>query len=205
MRVSLAWFLAVVAGCGFHPAGGGDDDVNPPGDGPPGGDAADAGDVDPTDGPDPDAPIDAAIDAPIDAPPPACPGSYNIVTSTGRYSFRPIAAQHAAAQADCNDDAAGRTHLATFESPGSFDDDLATINPGNSALPFIGASCGDIDCDNPDNWRWTTGVRVDDTLWEDSEPGGLAQTIASAIRNGGVWRVQSMSALETRPYICECD
>lgn len=202
MGVRFAWIL-VVAGCGFHPSGGGDDD-----DAPPTSDATDANDVDPTDG-DTDAPVDAAVDAavdaPIDAPPPACPGSYNIVTSSGRYSFRPVAMQHGVAQADCNDDASGRTHLATFEDAGAFDSDVATINPGNSAIPFIGASCGAIDCSDPANWMWNTGTRVDETLWEDSEPAGLAETIGAAVRNGGTWKIQSMSPLETRPYICECD
>lgn len=203
MGVRFAWIL-VVAGCGFHPGGGGDDDVNPPGDGS-GGDATDANDVDPTDAAT-DAPIDAAIDARVDAPLPACPGNYNIVTNTGRYKFQAVAMNHGLAEDDCNDDAPGRTHLATFENAGSFDIDLATINPGNSAIPFIGASCGDIDCNSPKNWRWATGVRVDESLWEDSEPGGIAETIGAAVRNSGTWKIQSMSAaIETRPYICECD
>jgi len=203
MGVRFAWIL-VVAGCGFHPSGGGDDDVNPPGDGP-GGDATDADDVDPNDA-DIDAPIDASIDAPIDAPPPACPGTYNIVTSTGRYKFQAVAMNHGLAEDDCDDDAPGRTHLATFENAGAFDSDISTINPGNSAIPFIGASCADIDCGNEQNWMWSSGVRVDESLWADSEPGGLAETIAAAVRESGNWKMQSMSAaLETRPYICECD
>lgn len=193
--------LLWVSSCGFHPAGPtpGDPDAPPPEDAPP-----DVDDAPAIDGP---APIDAPvpIDAAIDARPP-CPAGYNVATNSGRYALRHIAMQHGVAEADCNDDLPGRTHLATWETPGSFDPDLAILDPGNNAIVFVGAGCSGIDCADATRWMWNTGVRVDESLWEPGQPDNtLIDRIGVAVRTSGEWRLQNLGPTETRPYICECD
>jgi hypothetical protein len=203
--------LVAMAGCGFHPDGGGGGGEDAP-------EAADAPAGDPdgadVDAPDIDAPdIDAPdIDAPdIDAPDidarPMCPVGYNVLRPSGRYKFVPIAQQHALADLDCNDDLPGRTHLASFEVAGAFNADIGAINPGNSAIVYIGGVCGAVaDCALMASWSWNTGGLIDASLWEANQPNnGATQKALVTERPMGTWVINNTEATQTRPYICECD
>lgn len=204
MAVSRLTAVALVmAGCAFNPSGDGNGGADAPG-----GDAASS------DGGDSDAAVvDAqAIDAPvIDAPPPdarpMCPTEYDVVRPSGTYDFRQIAAIHFLAEADCEDDVPGRTHLATWEVPATFDADIAAINPGNNAVVFVGGECPDAaDCAVAANWTWVTGGLIDASLWGSMQPNnGFTQKKLTAQRPNGTWVLNNLEASQTFPYICECD
>jgi len=219
--------LITLTACGFNPSGSGTsgDDGGGGDDGPLAIDAAED-DGAAIDAP---APIDAAtidaptpIDAPaIDAAPPidaatidarpSCPVGYNVTFNGSLYAFRQIAAMYSVARADCGDDLAGRTHLATFEIAADLDPAVAAVNPGNNAQPFVGAVCADstADCTQMASWTWATGGAVDATLWATGQPNnGLTQKITDVERGmgpGGNWQLNNTEATQTRPYICECD
>lgn len=208
VKCLTALAIVVVGGCGFNPSGEG-----PLGDGDaPGVDADSGGDGAEADGAEidaavPDAPVDAAIDAlPIDARPP-CPTQYDVPRASGLYDFRQIAAIHFLAEADCADDLPGRTHLATWEVAAGFDDDIAAIDPGNSAVVFVGGICGDTaDCADMANWTWVTGGAIDASLWGPGQPNnGLTQKRLMTHRPNGTWVLNNIESSQTLPYICECD
>lgn len=200
-RSALVSLVATGAACGFNPEGEGhgtDDGL-----------AIDAPDTDDGDGPAEldAAPIDArVIDAPdLDARLP-CPVEYNVSTLHGNYSFRVVAAQHAVASADCADDLAGRTHLATFENEAAYDGDIAAVNPGDTAVPYVGGVCSAIDCAITTNWFWSTGSAIDPIIWKADQPNnGATQLVTVAEQVDGTWVLNNTEAFQTRPYICECD
>lgn len=201
----LAAVALVMAGCGFNPSGADDDlaDDDAPNDAAVG---DDGGEVDAAD-------IDAQIvDArEIDAPPPdarpMCPTQYDVVRPSGNYDFRQIAMIQFVAEADCADDLPGRTHLATWEVPATFDADIAAIDPGNSAVVFVGGTCPDAaDCAIAANWTWLTGGAIDVSLWGVMQPNnGLTQKRLMAHRPNGTWVLNNIESSQTFPYICECD
>jgi hypothetical protein len=144
MRGWLLSMTLAAAACGFHPAG----DVN--------GDDATA-DAAAADGPagDSPAPVDArVIDAvPIDARP-ACPAAYSVVSGGARYAYHAVLATITIAAADCDDDLAGRTHLATFEGS-DVEAVLTAVAAGPADTVYIGGRCDDaLDCDLRASWFW---------------------------------------------------
>ncbi len=157
---------------------------------------------DATDGPATDG---AATDA---APGTACPAGYATVHG-GRYALRHVAQLHGIAMADCGDDLFGRTHLATFEMAGDLDAVIAQLDPGNSATVFVGASCLPLSptaCAAPGGWTWVGGAVVASMLWQPGQPDNpLTETVALVQRESGTWRLNNVSSLSTRPYVCECD
>ncbi|HVV83261.1 MAG TPA: C-type lectin domain-containing protein [Kofleriaceae bacterium] len=202
MRATLAMVLLVGA-CRFEPTGGaraGDDD------GPPS--PVDAAELD-------GSPVDAraidaaAIDAQlVDAPGGPCPGNYDIAFNGEFYAFRPVAMQYAQAKADCADDLAGRTHLATFELAAIMNAAIGDVNPGDQATPWVGAECiTGLDCSFTLSWLWITGFPVSSTLWDSMQPHhSETERVARAERNNdGVWQLANVDATATLPYICECD
>ena len=119
LRPTLA-ALALTSACAFTPAGDGAAATD---------DAAPTTDARSTDGP----ALDAAIDArPIDAPPP-CPGDY-----VGGYRLIPTAQSWRAAEADCEDDTTGLSHLVVIDNAG----ELAAVNAALAALAIKEATLG---------------------------------------------------------------
>ncbi len=158
--------------------------------------------------------IDAAIidarliDAQVTDARAPCPGTYTTAFNGSHYRFATTATTIGPAAVDCNDDlGGGRTHLATFEVAADMDPAISAVNPGNSAEPFVGASCTANDCSVMSAWTWTTGSAVDATLWEAGQPNnGATQKIAAVRRIAGLWTINNVdAATATRPYICECD
>lgn len=197
MRV-IAALVMLVASCRFDPLGSGlpadaaDGDASePPADG-----AADA-------------PADAAADGgAIDASPGNCPASYDVAHGTSRYSFRPIAQWRVLAVADCVDDLPGRTHLATFEAVADMTAIVDLVNPGDSATPYVGATCVDANCNLRASWRWDTGAAIDVAAWADLQPDNGGSERAARVekdRVSGEWRLFNVADTSTLPYICECD
>jgi hypothetical protein len=151
-----------------------------------------------------DAPTDAPTDAPVDAA--ACPGTYGAVVNGGRYRYVATPGLRVFAAADCDDDLAGRTHLATFETASDIDPVLSAINPGNSIDAFVGAACGAFDCSDMAAWSWDTGGAVAATAWELGQPDNGTTEKAGAVRRAmGTWHLHNTTATSTLPYVCECD
>jgi hypothetical protein len=196
---ALATMVVLVASCRFDPTGGvlpADDDIV-------------TDDAAPVDAPvDAAVTIDAALDArAIDAAPTQCPASYGVVHLGRRFRFDPIAAQHALAKADCEDDLPGRTHLGTFELALDMSAAIDEVNPGNTATPWVGATCVALDCNLTFSWLWSTGLPIDATTWAEGQPDmGATEKVARAERDGnGRWLLVNVPATQTLPYICECE
>jgi hypothetical protein len=191
MRV-VAALAVLAASCRFDPSGGApppsDDDV-----------VADAGlDGTPADG---EPVADAAIDAA-----PACPADY-VQHGAHRFAYRATATTFALARQDCNDDAPGRTHLATFENPADLDPVISAIDPGNNTTPWVGAVCpSPLDCDLSVSWFWVTQVPVAPGEWFDGQPdNGDTETVARAERLRGTWQLTNVAPSLSLPYLCECE
>ena len=129
--------------------------------------------------------IDAAM---IDARPP-CPASYDVQFQGSNYRFVAVALTNGPAALDCNDDLAGRTHLATFEVAGDMDGAIVAINPGNSAEVLVGAECNANDCSATNQWTWVTGTAVSATLWIGGQPdNGTLEKVGASARDMGNWK-----------------
>ncbi len=189
MRVATI-LLVSLAGCTFTPAGSsldpGDDDGAVP-DAPVAADAAT------------DAATDAAIDArPIDAPPP-CPGSY-----VAGYRLITTAQSWRTAEADCEDDTTGLSHLVVI-------DDATELAAVNAALAT--AAAGDVwvgvmrDAPEPWVWRVVTGGNASFLPWEAGQPDNQSrdQQVVSLIRSSGLLRDVSTGSSVNRAALCECD
>ncbi|MBL8624028.1 MAG: C-type lectin domain-containing protein [Myxococcales bacterium] len=189
LRSTLAT-LALTSACAFTPAGDGAAPTDAPAD-----DAALATDARPIDAP----AIDAAIDArPIDAPPP-CPGDY-----VGGYRLITTAQSWRAAEADCEDDTAGLSHLVVIDNVG----ELATVNAALAAL-----AAGDVwvgvmrDAPTPWVWRVVTGGNASYLPWETGQPDNQSndQQVVTLIRASGLLRDVSTGSSTDRAALCECD
>lgn len=190
MRLVIGILVAPLVACGFTPSGdvdGSTDDAAAL-DGP----ATDAGPL--------DAPPDArAIDArAIDAPPPCpvtYPGGYRVITAS--QSWR-------AAEADCEDDTAGLSHLAVI-------DDAVELAAINTALTAAGAP--DVwvgvmrDAPQPWVWRVVTGGSASYLPWETGQPDNQSgdQQVVSLMRASGLIRDVSTGSSTDRAALCECD
>lgn len=203
MRSCAALAMLLCSACTFSPNSAaidadGDDDI----DAPPG--AVDAADRDATII---DATIiDAATDVAIDARPP-CPTDYNLTVAGSRYARRTMTADYPAALADCADDLAGQTHLATFEN-GDLETVIVMSGAGNSDDYFVGGECNTtgMTCDAQANWFWTaSNAPVATTLWSVLEPRGGYQHAYAERFGGGNWRMVSSPGITARMYLCECD
>jgi len=185
LRPTLA-ALALTSACAFTPAGDGAAATD---------DAAPTTDARSTDGP----ALDAAIDArPIDAPPP-CPGDY-----VGGYRLIPTAQSWRAAEADCEDDTTGLSHLVVIDNAG----ELAAVNAALAAL-----AAGDVwvgvmrDAPMPWVWRAVTGGNASYLPWETGQPDDQSgdQQVVSLMRASGLLRDVSTGSSTNRAALCECD
>lgn len=195
MRVIVVTLALAAAACRFDPTGGvGGDDVTD-----------DASDDDAAI--DAAATIDAAVDArALDAAPAGCPASYDVLRLGTRYRFDPIAAQYAAAKSECEADLPGRTHLATFEIQADMTAAIDQINPGDTATPWVGATCVAPDCNSKLSWLWATAIPIDVFAWADGQPDlGGSEKEARVDRLDGRWRLVNVAATSTLPFICECE
>ena len=213
MRTS-ALLCAVLAACSFTPSGGVD-----AGDEPDDAAADDATitDATVTDAAEPDAreldarlidaaeidaapPIDARlIDAapPIDAPP-MCPVGY---TSGYRYIADDLTWLDA--EADCENDSAGLTHLVVIN-------DQAELNGINAAIStdiWVGVVRDPVAVSIPANWRWrwVTGGPALFLPWESDQPDNASgnQYVVMLVNDSG--QVRDVGITFTRPALCECD
>lgn len=189
LRPTLA-AMALTSACAFTPAGDGAAPTDAAAD-----DAALATDARPIDAP----AIDAAIDArPIDAPPP-CPVDY-----VGGYRLITTAQSWRAAEADCEDDTAGLSHLVVIDNAG----ELATVNAALAAL-----AAGDVwvgvmrDAPMPWVWRVVTGGNASYLPWETGQPDNQSgdQQVVTLIRASGLLRDVSTGSSTDRAALCECD
>jgi hypothetical protein len=177
MTRNLAVAAGVTAGgCGFHPAGDGGVVVEPDG-------------------------AVALLDgASPDAVHLACPADY------APYALRTTPRTHADANADCEDDLPGRTHLATFEIAAALDDDLEALAVPDEAIVYLGGVCRAAECDERRVWFWTTGPAVDESLWPPGQPNqGTTQHALAAQRAGNEWILNNIESDLTQPYLCECE
>jgi hypothetical protein len=200
--LALAAGLAVASaggwlGCEFTPAGGGG--------------GSDGGGEDDAAAGDASGATDAAVDldastATVDARPP-CPAAYSLVQGGSRYVRRSTGDTIDGARSDCADDLAGRTMLATFESPADLDPVLGASGAPGSEQLWVGTRCEPGGGCAFESWTWDTGVALDPTLWATGEPGGrLFETSAVTLKAGPIWKLASAGTLpnETHPYVCEC-
>lgn len=189
LRPTLA-AMALTSACAFTPAGDGAVPTDAAAD-----DAALAIDARPIDAPAIDAPIDAR---PIDAPPP-CPVDY-----VGGYRLITTAQSWRAAEADCEDDTAGLSHLVVIDNAG----ELATVNAALAAL-----TAGDVwvgvmrDAPMPWVWRVVTGGNASYLPWEPGQPDNQSndQQVVTLIRASGLLRDVSTGSSTDRAALCECD
>lgn len=184
LRSTLA-ALALTSACAFTPAGDGAAATDAATD-----DAAPA-----TDG----RTVDAGIDArPIDAPPP-CPATY-----VGGYRLVATAQSWRAAEADCEDDSTGLTHLVVIDDA----TELATVNAALTA-----AAAGDVwvgvmrDAPMPWVWRVVTGGNASYLPWEPTQPDNQSgdQQVVTLMRTSGLLRDVSTGSSTDRAALCECD
>lgn len=147
-----------------------------------------------------DAPTDAAIDAR-----PSCPAEYTVVVGAARYSLRAAPAAHDVATADCADDRAGRTHLATFENA-DLDAVMNLSGLGDTDQAYIGGECNSVgaSCDVQSAWFWiASATAVAASLWDLGEPSaGFAHSYVD--HGSGAWKINS-GGTALRAYLCECD
>jgi hypothetical protein len=134
-----------------------------------------------------------------------CPAEY-VSWSSGRYALRSTPRTHALADADCADDAPGRTHLATYEAAATFDADVDAVEPDEQTILFIGGACTETDCGSRRVWFWSTGPAVDESLWPPGQPNqGTTQHALATQQLAGSWVVNNIEQELEQPYICECD
>jgi len=204
--IGLAVVLAAATvGCRFSPAGelaDDDDDGVEPVDGDDGDDGDDGAPA-----------VDAAVGldaltASTDAPPP-CPADYAVALGGVRYVRRATATTIATARADCADDLAGRTALATFELAADLPAVLASVGVPNDDQLWVGATCAftTFGCEGAASWTWDSGGPVAASLWAFTEPNnGFTELSAIVTRGLGGWQMASTGTLpiETHPYLCAC-
>jgi len=194
-----AVLVLMVGGCNFVPLGSGGDVVE---DGAPDDADRDAA----LDAGDPDAlsDVDAAVDAAA-----GCPGNYPALVNGSRYRYSAVLRSVDGARGDCEDDAPGRTHLATFEVAADHDAALDALAAQVPVLPWVGARCGDgLDCALTASWSWDTGAPLDPSLWGPGEPNnGTSERSAVAFTQGSNWKLNNTGAIpgEAHGFVCECD
>ncbi len=126
----------------------------------------------------------------------ACPASY-LQMAAGRYRVATSPLPWADAQADCVDDAAGKTHLVVVDD--------------NEELQGLAALIGDdvwlgyTDRSTEGTFRWVNGATSSFTAWAQNEPddGGAAQDCVQQKRAPTKW--YDTSCTDALAYVCECD
>ncbi|MEZ4404588.1 MAG: C-type lectin domain-containing protein [Kofleriaceae bacterium] len=188
--------LVAAVGCAFQPTGQAG--------GAPDGAAADAAVTDgpPGDAPSPDA---EALDAPpIDAVPidaaPMCPGY------VGGYRFVATSQSWRAAEADCEDDAPGRSHLVVIDDTTELVV-VAAIAAANTRDVWVGVVRDGTDSTSPADWawRWVTGGPATYLPWETGQPnnaGGFQLVVELGWTTG---RLKDVGTAVADAAICECD
>ncbi|MBK9033226.1 MAG: C-type lectin domain-containing protein [Myxococcales bacterium] len=192
----LTGLLTLVAACSFTAAGGPD-----AGDGTSGDDAApedgtvavDAAAVDAV-------AVDAvAVDAvAIDAPPP-CPATY-----INGYRYVGTQQTWRVAEADCEDDSDGLTHLVVLDN----DAERIAINTLITSLAGTDIWVGIMrDPPMPWVWRQVTGGPASYLPWEGDQPDNQSgdQQVVTLMRATGLLRDVSPGTSTARPALCECD
>ena len=177
LRPTLA-ALALTSACAFTPAGDGAAATD---------DAAPTTDARSTDGP------------ALDAAPPPCPAGY-----VGGYRVVSTLQSWRAAEADCEDDTTGLSHLVVIDNAG----ELAAVNAALAAL-----AAGDVwvgvmrDAPMPWVWRAVTGGNASYLPWETGQPDDQSgdQQVVSLMRASGLLRDVSTGSSTNRAALCECD
>lgn len=148
-----------------------------------------------------DASIDAvAVDAPIDAfmldAPMGCPLGY-----TSGYRYIAAVQSWRAAEADCENDSSGRTHLIVINDQA----ELAAINAAISTDLWVGVVRNPAPDRSSWQWRAVTGGPATFLPWEAGQPDNASgnQLVVSLIDASGLLRDVDISS--TRAALCECD
>ena len=205
MRAGAASALVFVAACSFD----GDLPAHP-------------GDPDAPAGPVIDSPpgtIDATVDAmlPPDAAPAVnCPGIYDLSRDTSRYRLPPTKAVWAAAEADCEDDTAGWSHLVAIDSDSEWDwvrtAAALTHGPEWHAIGVVR------DADNASApWRTVTGGTAPIMHWRQTlgpdepnntapgEPVVVIDTAFNLTHSPSIGGYLDVTVDLSVYYVCECD
>lgn len=162
----------------------------------------------------PDAMIDAMVDAPADAPNLVCPVEYTVTVTGSMSKYRISSTNGTFAQhhASCNDDLAGATHLAVFDSVGELDQitSLLTQVPQPSGGRFyVGAVQMMNQTTTGAGWLHFTGGAVPAMLWQGGQPddNGDSETDhdqqLAALDSGE--RMNDVSGGFSYGAVCECD
>jgi hypothetical protein len=155
------------------------------------------------------------VDAMIDAPPMlVCPIDYTVTVtgSSSRYRISSSNGNFAQHHASCNDDMAGATHLAVFDTLSELDQItamLSQVTQPNDGRFYVGAVQMMNQATTSAGWLHFTGGAVPATFWgtghpEDNDTSELDHDQQLAALDAGL-RLNDVSGSVFYGAVCECD
>lgn len=157
---------------------------------------------------------DASIeDGMLDAPAFTCPPAYDITIASTTSSYRAIGAEAAFAthHTDCNNDATGATHLASFETATEIAELTAYLSPRTIAASrryYIGAVQQQNQSSETAGWLVFTGAALPANQWSSGQPNddGSGENNAENIATLNVDdKLNDATGDVSYGALCECD